>query len=69
MTIGKQHENIQIKLGEVLEHVTKFAYLGGTLTEDGRCMEDIRRRIDLACSAFGTLDNMWRTKIGRLTQD
>ena len=40
MTIGRQHEDIQIKLGgEVLEQVTKFVYmyLEGTLTEDGRC--------------------------------
>jgi len=62
MTIGKQHEDIQIKLGEVLEQVTKFVYLGGTLTEDGRYTEDIRRRIDLACAAFGKLDKMWITK-------
>src|SRR6218665_628931 len=40
MTIGKRHEDIQIKLGgEVLEQVTKFIYLGGTLT----LMEDARR--------------------------
>jgi len=63
MTIGKQHEDRQIKLGEeVLEQVTKFVYLGGTLTKDGRCTEDIRRRIGLACAAFGKLDKMWRAK-------
>src|SRR6218665_1961407 len=63
MTNGKQHEDIQINLGgEVLEQVTKFVYLGGTLKEDGRCTEDIRRRIGLACIAFGKLDKMWRTK-------
>ena len=63
MTIGKQHEDIQIKLrGEVLEQVTKFLYLRGTLTENGRCTEDIIRRIGLACAAFGKLDKMWRTK-------
>jgi len=40
MTIGKRHEDIQIKLGgEVLEQVTKFIYLGGTLI----LMEDARR--------------------------
>src|SRR6218665_3184119 len=61
MTIGKQHEDIQIKLGgEVLEKVTKFVYLGGALTEDGTCMEDIRRRIGSACAAFRRLDKMWR---------
>src|SRR6218665_368940 len=63
MTIGKQHKDIQIKLGgEVIEQVTKFVYPGGTLTEDGRCTDDIRRRIGLACAAFGKLDKMWRTK-------
>src|SRR6218665_837679 len=62
MTIGKQHKDIQIKLGgEVLEQVTKFVCLGRALTEDGRCTEDIRR-IGLACAAFGKLDKMWRTK-------
>jgi len=63
MTIGKQHEDIQIKLGgEVLEQVTKFVYLGETLKKDGRSTEDIRRRIGLACAAFGKLDKMWRTR-------
>src|SRR6218665_1802210 len=33
MTVEKQREGIQIKLGEeVLEQVPKFVYLGGTLT-------------------------------------
>src|SRR6218665_939099 len=63
MTIGKQHEDIQIKLGgEVLEQVTKFVYLGGSLTEDERCTEVIRRRIGLACAAFWKLDKMWMAK-------
>jgi len=63
MTIVKQNEDIQIKLGgDVLEQVTKFVYLGGTPTEDGRCTKDIRRTIGLACTAFGKLDKMWRAK-------
>ena len=40
---------------------TKFIFLGGALTEDERCKEDIRR-IGLACAAFGKLDKIWRTK-------
>ena len=31
----------------------RFFYLGGLITEDGRCEEDVKRRIDLACAAFG----------------
>jgi len=58
MIVGKQHEDIQIKLGgEVLEQVTKFVYLGGTLTEDGRYTEDIRKRIGL-CSLRKTRSNV-----------
>src|SRR6218665_4222193 len=62
MTIGKQHKDIIELGGEVLEQVTKFVYLGGTVTEDGRCTEDIRRTIGLAYAAFGKLDKMWRIR-------
>src|SRR6218665_1753261 len=44
----------------VLEQVTRFVYLGGLITEDGRCEEDVKRRIGLACAAFGGLGKMWR---------
>src|SRR6218665_2325668 len=30
-------------------------YLGGLITEDGRCEEDVKRRIGLACAALGEL--------------
>src|SRR6218665_537240 len=44
------------------EQVTRFVYLGGLITEDGRCEEDVKRRIGLACAAFGGLGKMWREK-------
>src|SRR6218665_2476522 len=57
MAIGKQHEELQVRLGTgVLEQVTRFVYLGGLITEDGRCEEDVKRRIGLACAAFGDLE-------------
>ena len=61
---ANNYEDMQIKLGgEIFEQVTKFVYLGGTLTEDGRCTDDVRRSIiGLACAAFGKLDKVWRTK-------
>ena len=38
MTIGKQQKTVKIKIeGETLEQVTEFVYLGGVITEDGRC--------------------------------
>src|SRR6218665_3151923 len=63
MAIGKQHEKLQVRLGtEVLEQVTRFVYLGGLITEDGRCEEDVKRRIGLTCAAFGGLGKMWKEK-------
>src|SRR6218665_3258187 len=63
MAIGKQHEELQVQLGTgVLEQVTRFVYLGGLIMEDGRCEEDFKRRIGLACAAFGGLGKMWREK-------
>ena len=35
MAIGKQHEELQVRLGgRVLEQVTRFFYLGGLISED-----------------------------------
>ena len=42
----KEHEDLQIMLnGEQLEQVGEFVYLGSTITEDGKCGGDIRKRI------------------------
>src|SRR6218665_3097226 len=55
MAIGKQHEELQARSGTgVMEQVTRFVYLGGMITEDGRCEEDVKRRHP-ACAAFGGL--------------
>src|SRR6218665_3523329 len=63
MAIGKQHEELHVRLGTgVLEQVTRFVYLGGLITEDGRCEEDVKRIIGQACAAFGGLGKMWREK-------
>ena len=63
MTVGKQHKKLQITIeSREIEQVTGFVYLGGLITEDGRCEEDIKRRIGLACAAFGGLGKMWRAK-------
>src|SRR6218665_3676354 len=60
MTIGKQRKTVEIKIeGETLEQVTEFIYLGGVITEDGRCTKDIKRRIGLASAMFGTINKVW----------
>src|SRR6218665_1763178 len=63
MAMGKQHEELQVRLGTgVLKQVTRFVYLGRLITEDGRCEEDVKRRIGLACAAFGGLGKIRREK-------
>ena len=41
--------------GESVEHVSSFVYLGSVLTPDSRSTSDIKRRIALASSAFGSI--------------
>ena len=56
MTIGKKREVIKIKLGiQELEQVTEFLYLGGTVTEDGTCNVDIKKRLAFTSALFGKL--------------
>ena len=66
MIIGKKaivpRVNIELD-GQVLEQVSCFTYLGQTITEDGKCDEEIKRRIGQARSAFNTMRDVlccWR---------
>jgi hypothetical protein len=38
--------------GQNIEQVTKFKYLGAIISEDGRCLEDVKARIGMAKDAF-----------------
>ena len=46
--------NIELD-GQVVEQVSCFTYLGQTKTEDGKCDEEIKRRIGQARSAFNSM--------------
>jgi len=48
--------------GEQLEHVSKFVYLGSTITEDGKCDGDIRKRIGLAPGVISRHSKIWKSK-------
>ena len=62
MTIGKKRKEIKIKLGsQELEQVTEFVYLGGTVTEDGTCKADIKRRLALISAALRRLQKLWKS--------
>ena len=63
MAISKEHKDLQIMLnGEQLEQVGEFVYLGSTITEDGKCGADIRKRIGLASGVIGRLSKIWKSK-------
>ena len=45
---------------QIIKQVSAFNYLGSTITEDARCMKEIKRRIVLTKSAFSKLNNILR---------
>ena len=38
--------------GQSIEQVSKFRYLGSLISEDGRCLNDVKTRIGMAKDAF-----------------
>ena len=48
--------------GISLEQVNKFIYLGSMFTSDGRCVQDVRRRIGIAKSAFTSLEKVLKAR-------
>ena len=58
MVISKKKEVPECKVvldGKELKQVKSFKYLGSTITEDGKCRNDIIKRIHIAKSNFSTL--------------
>ena len=45
---------------QIINQVSAFNYLGSTITEDARCMKEIKKRIVLAKSTFPKLNNILR---------
>jgi len=48
--------------GEAIEVVNSFQFLGSTITKDGECKEEIRKRIMLGRTAMSGLDKIWKDK-------
>ncbi|KAJ8880142.1 hypothetical protein PR048_016605 [Dryococelus australis] len=75
MVFGKGRKLANIKIGQVnINHVRTFKYLGSTITEDLRCLQDVKTRIEVAKEAFnrkrrlqcGILDKALRKRLGKL---
>ena len=48
---GGERVNITVE-GQSVEQVSKFRYLGSLISEDGRCLDDVKKRIGMAKDAF-----------------
>ena len=48
---GGESVNITVE-GQSMKQVSKFRYLGSLISEDGRCLDDVKTRIALAKDAF-----------------
>ncbi|KAG1697227.1 LINE-1 retrotransposable element ORF2 protein [Nymphon striatum] len=69
MVVTKQEraEEIKVKLDEYqLEQVDKFIYLGQTITNDGRCEEEIKKRIAIAKNQFSRMKNVLTNKTNKI---
>src|SRR6478609_6471526 len=49
--IGGERVNITVE-GQSVKQVSKFRYLGSLISEDGRCLDDIKTRIGMGMDAF-----------------
>jgi hypothetical protein len=49
-------------VGETIENVEKFEYLGSLLTWDNNCFDKIKRRIGKATGAMASLKHIWNCK-------
>jgi hypothetical protein len=58
----KQH-NVAVKINNVtLEQVKSYVYLGHTITEDGRCEVEIKKRIGMAKNTFNKMKHLLTSK-------
>ena len=63
MTIGKKHEELDIRLSSSkLEQVDEFEYLGSPISEDGKCERDIKRRSGLTSAMVGKFSWIWKSR-------
>src|SRR6476469_375080 len=50
---GGERERVNITVeGQSVEQVSKFRYLGSLISEDSRCLDDVKTRIGMAKDAF-----------------
>lgn len=50
-------------LGQPLEQIETFLYLGSPITDDNDCISEIRTRLDLCCAAIKLLTNLQKGRL------
>ena len=55
--------NITVE-GQSVEQVSKFRYLGSLVSEDGRCLDDVKTRIGMAKVASNKRKELLTISIG-----
>src|SRR6476619_2704025 len=59
---GGERVNITVE-GQSVKQVSKFRYLGSLISEDGRCLDDVKTRIGMAKDAFNKRKELLTTSI------
>src|SRR6476619_4200432 len=59
---GGERLNITVN-GQSVEQVSKFRYLGSLISEDDRCLDDVKARIGLAKDAFNKRKELYSRNI------
>ena len=65
MVVSKKKNNPECKLfskGEQIRQVQKFKYLGYTLTSDGKCRTEIKKRIAIAKASFQKMSTILKNR-------
>ena len=63
MKTDKAKEDLEIKVnGETLEIVSKYVYLGSTISGDGDGMEEIRKRLAMAMHKITKIKFLWKSQ-------
>ena len=70
MVISREEQTPKLNItidGSNIEQVSNFVYLGHKLTEDGRCEEEIKRRIGIAKTTFCKMNRVLTSRSIPLT--
>jgi len=63
MAVGKTDTKLNIWLDSGrLEKVKEFTYRGSLMADNGKCINDIKKRVGLASAVIGQLYKIWKSK-------